>query len=135
MSPLHPTRRPIRLYGNIDVETDPYELRNLADDPRLATVKSELRQTLGKWMKQQGDFLKFGGDAPVIITKRHPLDQTTEYQKIPAELEGSLKKGPNPMSCSSIPGHPEIRADHFRDSSRSWRCGAIPENSPRKAHE
>ena len=38
-----------------DVEQDPYELNNLADDPAYADVKEELRKELHRWMRQQGD--------------------------------------------------------------------------------
>jgi len=46
-------RRPAEeLYRSND---DIYELDNLADDPRYAEVKSELRAELDRWMKDQGD--------------------------------------------------------------------------------
>ena len=38
-----------------DVSKDPLEWKNLADDPRYAETKSELRAQLDDWMKQQGD--------------------------------------------------------------------------------
>ena len=38
-----------------DVTTDPYELKNLADDPSLAKIKSDLATKLDAWMAQQGD--------------------------------------------------------------------------------
>lgn len=38
-----------------DVVADPDERHNLADDPRYATVKAELQQTLDAWMRQQKD--------------------------------------------------------------------------------
>jgi uncharacterized sulfatase len=38
-----------------DVQNDPFELNNLADDPALAEVKSGLRKELDLWMEQQGD--------------------------------------------------------------------------------
>ena len=38
-----------------DVQNDPFELNNLADDPALAEVKSGLRKELDLWMGQQGD--------------------------------------------------------------------------------
>ena len=38
-----------------DLEKDPYELRNLADDPAYAKIKARLRKALERWMAQQGD--------------------------------------------------------------------------------
>ena len=45
-------RPPEQLY---DTQTDPYEMKNLADDPQYAPIKIELRAELDRWMKQQGD--------------------------------------------------------------------------------
>jgi uncharacterized sulfatase len=46
-------RRPaVELY---DMEVDPFELKNLADDPRLAGVRKALEAELERWMTQQGD--------------------------------------------------------------------------------
>ena len=38
-----------------DVNIDPYEWRNLADDPALEDVKANLRKQLTAWMSAQGD--------------------------------------------------------------------------------
>jgi len=38
-----------------DLQKDPYELRNLAEDPDYARVKSQLKEELTLWMQQQGD--------------------------------------------------------------------------------
>ncbi len=38
-----------------DLETDPYETNNRADDPTLANVRARLRDRLDRWMAQQGD--------------------------------------------------------------------------------
>ena len=38
-----------------DIERDPYELKNLADDPKLYGVKALLQTKLNAWMAQQGD--------------------------------------------------------------------------------
>jgi uncharacterized sulfatase len=46
-------RRPaVELY---DLQTDEYEMRNLADDPDYAVIKARLGVALDAWMKQQGD--------------------------------------------------------------------------------
>jgi N-sulfoglucosamine sulfohydrolase len=45
-------RPEIELY---DVEADPFEMNNLADDPDYQGVKAELRKHLNQWMKHCGD--------------------------------------------------------------------------------
>ncbi len=52
--PLFQAPRPrLELY---DLETDPWELRNVADDPRHAKVVRELAAVLQEWIEQSGDF-------------------------------------------------------------------------------
>jgi len=38
-----------------DLQADPYELKNLADDPTLSRIRQELKTRLERWMKQQAD--------------------------------------------------------------------------------
>jgi uncharacterized sulfatase len=38
-----------------DLQADPWELKNLAGDEKLAPIKAQLREKLLDWMKQQGD--------------------------------------------------------------------------------
>ena len=38
-----------------DVQNDPHELNNFADDPALQDVKADLARRLEKWMREQGD--------------------------------------------------------------------------------
>ena len=35
--------------------SDPYEMNNLADDPKVADIKSRLSAELDRWMAAQGD--------------------------------------------------------------------------------
>lgn len=47
------THRPAeQLYS---LQADPYEMRNLADDPQYAAIKSRLAAELDSWMQSQGD--------------------------------------------------------------------------------
>lgn len=43
---------PVELY---DLESDPYEMRNRADDPQMATVKSRLLDALNQWQQRTQD--------------------------------------------------------------------------------
>lgn len=43
---------PVELY---DLETDPYEMRNRADDPQLAAVKARLLEALRQWQQRTQD--------------------------------------------------------------------------------
>ncbi len=38
-----------------DLDSDEYEFKNLAKDPKLAPIKARLAQELALWMAQQGD--------------------------------------------------------------------------------
>lgn len=38
-----------------DLQSDPYELKNLADQASYAPIKAQLRKELDRWMRQQGD--------------------------------------------------------------------------------
>jgi len=40
-----------------DLQRDPDELVNRADDPACGAVVSELRQALRQWMAETGDFI------------------------------------------------------------------------------
>jgi len=57
-----------------DLEKDPYELNNLADDPKFAAIKDELLSELYAWrsrIKDQGvgDDFGFGGGSPAFPTR------------------------------------------------------------------
>jgi arylsulfatase A-like enzyme len=73
-----------------DTLNDPYELSNLAADPRYRGIQEDLKARLGMWMKQQGDFLSFGGSVPFLKTK-HPLDEPSQHNDVMEELQGTIK--------------------------------------------
>ena len=45
-----------------DLDSDPFELNNLADRPDLKEIKAKLREQLSDWMRQQGDPLAGAGE-------------------------------------------------------------------------
>ena len=50
-----------------DCDADPWNLNNLAGDPKFAEIKSDLSNRLDDWMKQQGDL----GQATELAAKDH----------------------------------------------------------------
>lgn len=54
--------RPWVLY---DLEADPYELKNLADDPAHAVLRQEMEAKLEVWMKRTGDSWALNSNEPV----------------------------------------------------------------------
>ena len=48
-------------YELFDLEKDPYDWHNVADDPALAEVKAGLAEALEKWRVETGDPLLEGG--------------------------------------------------------------------------
>ena len=49
---VYASRVPVELY---DLRNDPYEMRNLAEDPAFRKVRDDLRQQLEQWMAATGD--------------------------------------------------------------------------------
>jgi len=48
-----------------DLQSDPYEQRNLAADPAAAGVRADLEEKLAAWMKRTGDAWSFNSRQPV----------------------------------------------------------------------
>jgi len=48
-----------------DVQKDPYELNNLADDPKAANIRQQMEKRLAAWMKKTGDSWKNDWTFPV----------------------------------------------------------------------
>lgn len=63
------TRSAEELY---DLQQDPWELKNLANDPALDAVKTDLSTELDRWMKQQGDR---GMEAELAVTPHRSLER------------------------------------------------------------
>lgn len=70
-------------YELYDLQNDPQELHNLADDPTHTVIKSELLKALDDWSAKTGDY---------IPTKRTP----DEFDRITGEPDHSVRKRPRP---------------------------------------
>jgi uncharacterized sulfatase len=69
-----------------DLSADPYEMRNLADDPHFADIKDRLGRELDAWMAQQGD--------QGMATERVALSrQGANRQKKEAQRKAQEKRG------------------------------------------
>ncbi|MBC3758724.1 sulfatase [Hyunsoonleella sp. SJ7] len=79
-----------------DLQNDPYEQNNLAQNPELQSIKERLKKDMFSWMKAQGDFLDDSvGNMPIITPKGKKgfkLDQDTPRRKIPDSIKNTLKK-------------------------------------------
>lgn len=56
-------KRPRPIFELYDLQADPYEQRDLAGSPALASVEVGLRKELDKWMVLSGDYLPLATDA------------------------------------------------------------------------
>lgn len=74
-----------------DLTADPYEQNNLAASPRYQKLKLEMANDLLLWMKQQNDVLSGNPGIMPILDARYKLDKPSKYNKIPKELENTLK--------------------------------------------
>jgi uncharacterized sulfatase len=79
-----------------DLQNDPFEQKNLANDPKLQGIKATLKKDLFAWMKAQGDFLDDTiGHMPLITAKGKKgfkLDQDTPRRKIPDAIKNTLNE-------------------------------------------
>lgn len=55
-----------------DLEADPFEMTNIADQPEYDVVKEELRKELEQWMERQGDM---GGETEMKALERQERDK------------------------------------------------------------
>lgn len=59
-----------------DTQADPFEFKNLAEDPQLAKTKARLKAVLFAWMEQQNDHLSEDGPVTLFAVKKHSLNRT-----------------------------------------------------------
>jgi arylsulfatase A-like enzyme len=77
-----------------DLERDPYEMKNLADDPASRTLREDMDRRLAEWMKRTGDSWKYNWKAPVEDKGRlyrhgvfYTVDEYLEWAKQHPEAE------------------------------------------------
>jgi uncharacterized sulfatase len=79
-------RRPgVELY---DLQNDPFEMSNLAEDPQFASIRSGLQLKLDAWMTQQGD----RGLETELLAKTRQGKSDEEEKKTPAKPNKEQRK-------------------------------------------
>ena len=76
-------KAPRPVFELFDLEADPFELHNLADDSTFADVKAELLQALDRWSEETDDFMP---------SRRTP----DEFDRITGEPDHSVRRRPRP---------------------------------------
>ena len=75
-----------------DLESDPFEMKNLAVDSNFGTVKSRLQKELDTWMKQQGDK---GLETEMLAPTRQGKSDEASEKRDP-KTKGKKKAEKNP---------------------------------------
>ncbi|WP_430932608.1 sulfatase family protein [Saccharicrinis sp. 156] len=76
-----------------DIEKDPFEQNNLAQNASYDAIKQKLVVELKRWMKEQGDILTGEpGYMPLIWTQKFLLDHPRSNLSVPDSLVNTLKK-------------------------------------------
>ena len=74
-----------------DLEKDPFEHQNLANNEAYTDIKKQLGNQLVQWMTQQNDFL-IDNKMPLIKPTLHPIDRISKWNKPPKALVGTLSE-------------------------------------------
>ncbi|WP_282080475.1 sulfatase family protein [Aquimarina algiphila] len=61
-----------------DIESDPFETKNLIDDPKYHDISNDMRQRLNKWVKQMPDLSFF----PEHFLIENAIDNPVEYGRL-----------------------------------------------------
>ncbi len=79
-----------------DLQQDPYELKNLADDPAAGAVRDAMEQRLARWMKKTGDSWDFDWTHPVEDNGRlykhetfYTVDEYLDWAKDHPQLDAA----------------------------------------------
>lgn len=74
-----------------DLNSDPYQRNNLANNIQYKSKKEELSKALELWMANQNDFL-LTKKMPLLKPTMHPLDKQSKWNDVPDNLKGKLDK-------------------------------------------
>ena len=77
----------IELY---DLDSDPYEKINIANNISSVKIINELSKKLEEWMLSQNDIVSVG-NIPLIKPTQHPLDQPSKWMVVQKKLIGKIK--------------------------------------------
>lgn len=72
-----------------DLELDPYQEKNLINNPEYLEQKNRLSSALENWMIAQNDFL-IHQKMPLIKPTLHPLDRNSKWNKVDEDLVGKI---------------------------------------------
>ena len=78
----------IELY---DLDSDPYEKKNIANNKNSVEIINELSEKLDEWMVSQNDIVSLG-NIPLIKPTQHPLDQPSKWMNVQQNLIGKIKE-------------------------------------------
>ena len=114
-----------------DIENDPFELNNLANDPAFAKVKAEMQQALADWrvmVKDQGvsdDFRNGGWPAT------YPTKSPEEWDAIVEAWKPWVYRKPGSKVKKLHPGHFILKSNVVDDADNYVK----KQRSLKKAHQ
>ena len=73
-----------------NLESDPYEKKNLASNTKFNDIKNSLSDKLKEWMEDQNDFVGIG-KMPLLKPTLHPLDQNSKWKTVNDLYIGKLE--------------------------------------------
>ena len=71
-----------------DIQADPYEVNNLADDLAMAEVKKELRDALENWIEESGDQGRIAESPEIQVYWDEHLKSNVGYKEVFKEVYG-----------------------------------------------
>ncbi|KAI0132182.1 alkaline-phosphatase-like protein [Xylariales sp. AK1849] len=97
-------RPPEELY---DLEQDPYEVSNLAQDPSHAEVLDELRKDLELWQRRSEDAWLYRDGVSVLLVKHHLEAGMVMPDHVDLDIDRLATRGPNVQLYRNVPFGPQ----------------------------